>query len=85
MTKEHKIAVFLLAMIVALYPWAMNEHESHPKKFSDLKKEIIDIEELDVDPKEPKQDYNDATKPGPNSGGYDVWESVIVPGENTEN
>ena len=85
MTKEHKIAVFLLAMIVALYPWAMNEHESHPKKFSDLKRELIDIEELDVDPKEPKQDYNDATKPGPNSGGYDSWKSSIISEENTEN
>ena len=85
MTKDHKIAVFLLATIVALYPWAMNEHGSHPKKFSDLKKEIMDIEDIDVNSKEPKQNYNDATTPGPNSGGYDAWKSVIIPIENTEN
>jgi len=85
MTRDHKIAVFLLATIVALYPWAMNEHESHPKKFGDLKKEIMDIEDIDLNSKKPIQDYNDATKPGPNSGGYDAWKSVIIPEENTEN
>jgi len=84
MTKDQKIAVFLLAIIVALYPWAMNEHGSHPKTMADLKKEIVDLEYVELD-KPPKQDYNDATKPGPNSGGYDAWESVIIPEENTEN
>ena len=85
MTKEHKIAFLIIAIIVALYPWAMNEHGSHPKKFSDLKKEIMDIEDIDLNSKEPIQNYDDATKPGPNSGGYDSWESTIKTEENTEN
>ena len=81
MTKDQKIAVFLLAIIVALYPWAMDNHD--PKTFSDLPTEIVDLES--IDDKTPKQDYNDATKPGPNSGGYDSWESTIIPEENTKN
>ena len=85
MTRDHKIAVFLLATIVALYPWAMNEHGSHPKKFSDLKKEIIDLEYVELKKEKSTQDYNDATKPGPDSGGYDSWESSIIPEENTKN
>ena len=85
MTRDHKIAVFLLATIVALYPWAMNEHESHPKKFSDLKKEIVDLDYIEPKKEKPEQDYNDATKPGPNSGGYDAWKSSVIPLENTEN
>ena len=85
MTREHKTAIILLMLIVALYPWAMDNHDSHdPKTMADLKTEIVDLEYVELD-KTPKQDYNDATKPGPHSGGYDAWKSSVIPLENTEN
>ena len=84
MTKDHKRAIILLSIIVALYPWAMNNHSKHdPKSMADLPVEFIEIE--DSNGSVPKQNYDDATKPGPHSGGYDPWKSSIISDENTEN
>lgn len=74
MTKDHKIAIILLIAIFALYPWAKDSHNNHEKKpltLNDLKPENREIDEPSPREEDPSVKLD--------GGGYDTWESVIVP------
>ena len=80
MTREHKTAIILLMLIVALYPWAMDSHNNHEKKpltLNDLKPENREIDEPSPTEEEPSVKLD--------GGGYDAWESSVIPLKNTEN